>query len=213
MTLTLDIPPDIEAAKRERLAVALYDARAVSQGRAAQIAGLSRDAFIDALGRYGVTPFQYEGLDDLWSDLETLAERDAAPAEVVQGSPEWTAHNHRLCLARQNSIEFRGVASRPVAVNGLGMTPGQADAELDVIEGLVPRLPERAQGRVYDVWRDLCRQADVSGKQVHDTRLVAVCAVAGVETILTWNAGDFRRFIPLVPGLIVLTPADVLAAP
>ena len=32
--------------------------RKISQGRAAEIAGLSRAEFIDALGRYGVSPFQ-----------------------------------------------------------------------------------------------------------------------------------------------------------
>lgn len=45
-----------------RLAAAVlwYDRRLVSQGRAAEIAGVSRAEFIDALSRYGVTPFQYE---------------------------------------------------------------------------------------------------------------------------------------------------------
>ena len=75
MTLTLDIPPDIEAGKRERLAAALYDARMVSQGRAAQIAGLSRAAFIDALGKYQVTPFQYDA-DEGLAELGMLRERD-----------------------------------------------------------------------------------------------------------------------------------------
>jgi predicted HTH domain antitoxin len=57
--LTLHVPEDLSASQRERLAVALYDARMVSQGRAAEIAGVSRSEFLDALGRHGVTPFQY----------------------------------------------------------------------------------------------------------------------------------------------------------
>ena len=40
-------------------AVKWYELQRVSQGKAAQIAGLSRAEFLDALGRYGVTPFQY----------------------------------------------------------------------------------------------------------------------------------------------------------
>ncbi len=32
----------------------------LSQGRAADIAGVSRVEFIDALGRFGVTPFQVD---------------------------------------------------------------------------------------------------------------------------------------------------------
>lgn len=43
-----------------RLAAAVkwYEQRRVSQGRAAEIAGVSRADFIDALSRYGVSPFQ-----------------------------------------------------------------------------------------------------------------------------------------------------------
>ena len=49
-----------------RLAAAVkwYELRRLSQGRAAEIAGLSRAEFIDALGRYGVSPFQ-ETMADL----------------------------------------------------------------------------------------------------------------------------------------------------
>lgn len=41
-----------------------YELHRISQGRAAEIAGLSRADFIDALGRYGVSPFQ-ETIEDL----------------------------------------------------------------------------------------------------------------------------------------------------
>ena len=41
-------------------AIKWYELRQVSQGRAAEIAGLTRSEFIDALGKNGVTPFQYD---------------------------------------------------------------------------------------------------------------------------------------------------------
>lgn len=50
-----------EAFVREmRLAAAAkwYELRLVSQGRAAEIAGVSRAEFIGALARFGVSPFQ-----------------------------------------------------------------------------------------------------------------------------------------------------------
>ena len=39
-------------------AVKWYEMGQVSQGKAAEIAGLSREAFIVSLGRFGVSPFQ-----------------------------------------------------------------------------------------------------------------------------------------------------------
>ena len=50
-------------------AVKWYEIRRVSQGRAAEIAGLSRSEFIDALGRYGISPFQ-QTADELVQDAE-----------------------------------------------------------------------------------------------------------------------------------------------
>ena len=53
--------PD-EFAKELRLVAAVkwYEMRELSQEKAASIAGLSRAEFIDALGRFGVSPFQYD---------------------------------------------------------------------------------------------------------------------------------------------------------
>lgn len=49
-------------ARELRLAAAIkwYELERVSQGRAAEIAGLARAEFLEALGRCGVSPFQYE---------------------------------------------------------------------------------------------------------------------------------------------------------
>jgi predicted HTH domain antitoxin len=47
--------------KELRLAAAVkwYELGEVSQGRAAEIAGISRQEFLTELGRYRVSPFQY----------------------------------------------------------------------------------------------------------------------------------------------------------
>lgn len=57
-----------ELARELRLAAAVkwYEMGTVSQEKAAQIAGLNRSAFIEALGRFGVSPFQ-ESADDILS--------------------------------------------------------------------------------------------------------------------------------------------------
>ena len=68
--VTLDLPESAfatlhqapkEFAQEMRVAAAVkwYELGRLSQGRAAEIAGLTRAAFIDALSRYKVSPFQY----------------------------------------------------------------------------------------------------------------------------------------------------------
>jgi len=68
--ITIDIPPealgtlhkDAQGFAREmKLAAAVkwYEMKLLSQERAARVAGLSRAEFLDALGRFGVSPFQY----------------------------------------------------------------------------------------------------------------------------------------------------------
>ncbi len=68
MTLTLDIPDTLDGERRERLAVALYDARLVTQGQAADMAGLSQPDFIQALVRAGVSVIQYDSAEEILAE-------------------------------------------------------------------------------------------------------------------------------------------------
>ena len=117
----------------------------------------------------------------------------------------------QLSVARQNLIEFRNTASRPLDKNGLGLTPADADLELDLLERDFNTLPEN--DLVYAVWRQLIVAKGVSGKQVHDARLVAFMLVYNITHILTFNGADFRRFESLPPGIgtgiVVVHPAAV----
>jgi len=76
--MTIEMPEETLAAlhkdpasfaKELRLAAAVkwYEMHIVSQGRAAEIAGLSRAEFIAALSRFGVSPFQYSA-DEILED-------------------------------------------------------------------------------------------------------------------------------------------------
>ena len=49
------------------LAAKLYERGILSAGQAAEVAGLSKRAFIELLGKYGVSVFGYETLEEMES--------------------------------------------------------------------------------------------------------------------------------------------------
>lgn len=63
-------PLTFTRAHRIAAAVKWYEQGRVSQGRGAEIAGLSRVEFLNVLSRYGVSPFQ-ESIEDLATMLES----------------------------------------------------------------------------------------------------------------------------------------------
>lgn len=65
-TLTLHIPDLVDLEEREAkmiLASRLYEQGKLSSGQAAELAGLSKRAFIELLGNYGVSIFNYPPSD------------------------------------------------------------------------------------------------------------------------------------------------------
>ncbi|MEK7700107.1 MAG: type II toxin-antitoxin system VapC family toxin [Planctomycetota bacterium] len=51
---------------------------------------------------------------------------------------------------------------------------------------------------------ELVQKYHVSGKQVHDTNIVATMLVHGIQSILTHNVDDFKRY----KGLIKIVPLE-----
>jgi predicted nucleic acid-binding protein len=111
-----------------------------------------------------------------------------------------------LVITTQNLAEFCNVATRPVANNGLGMTPNDAlDLIEHEIEPICSALAEPAA--VYAELKRLIATYGVLGKQVHDARLVAMMLVWQVENLLTLNDRDFQRYAP--EGITIVTPASL----
>lgn len=112
-----------------------------------------------------------------------------------------------LNVAPQNLIEFRNVATRPVALNGLGLTVADAEAKAADFEATFPLLAETPD--IFPAWKALVGASGVIGKQVHDARLVAVCHVHAVGHVLTFNVAHFARLSGYGPGVVVVDPATV----
>lgn len=106
-------------------------------------------------------------------------------------------------ITPQNLIEFWAVATRPASANGLGMSPIEAEREVESLERLFPLVPDSPA--VYTEWKRLVAAAGVSGVKVHDARLAAVMVVNGLTHVLTFNTDDFKRF----PGVTAVNPQDV----
>jgi hypothetical protein len=104
-------------------------------------------------------------------------------------------------------IEFRNVATRPVTVNGLGLSTVDTEALAATFEARFPLLAETPD--IYPAWKAVVSALGVIGKQVHDARLVAVCHVHAVTHVLTFNVAHFARLAGFGPGILVVDPASV----
>jgi len=71
-TLTLNIPDNLNLKAFDvsmYLAAKLYEDGMLSAGQAAEMVGLSKQAFIEVLGKYGVSVFS-TSVDDLRNDIK-----------------------------------------------------------------------------------------------------------------------------------------------
>ena len=113
-----------------------------------------------------------------------------------------TARGHELRIVPQNLMGLWVVATRPAAQNGLGLSTAQAESELMRLKSMFPLLPDAPA--IYPVWENLVIRYRISGKPVHDARLVAAMQVHGLTSILTFDRTGFSRY----SGIKLVHPAD-----
>jgi predicted nucleic acid-binding protein len=133
--------------------------------------------------------------------------RDVQRAVAARAVLELHRRGEVLHVTPQILVEFRNVATRPVAVNGLGLSAVDTEALAATFEARFPLLAETPD--IYPAWKALVAALGVIGKQVHDARLVAVCHVHAVTHVLTFNVGHFTRLAAFGPGIMVGDPATV----
>ena len=102
------------------------------------------------------------------------------------------ANRDRLFIFPQNLVEFWAVSTRPILSNGLGFSIIQAENEIIRIRRLFHLSDETSA--IYPEWQRLVSAHKVSGKNVHDTRIVAQMNVHGIVNLLTFNTKDFSRY-------------------
>jgi predicted nucleic acid-binding protein len=132
---------------------------------------------------------------------------DAQYATADRAVMELHQRGEVLHVTPQNFIEFRNLATRPKAVNGLGLSAVDAEAKAAAFEGTFPLLAETPA--IYPAWKDLVGALGIIGKRVHDARLVAVCHVHAVTHVLTFNVSHFSGMAGFGPGIVVVDPATV----
>ncbi len=124
--------------------------------------------------------------------LRFVNTKDPLHPVVLKAVNKLEQNGERLVIVPQILVEFWVVATRPKAVNGLGMTTDEAEKELENLQKLFRVLPENE--RIFDEWKSLIIKHKVSGKVTHDARIVAAMTIHKIENILTLNASDFKRF-------------------
>lgn len=133
--------------------------------------------------------------------------RDVQHSGAARAVFELHRHGEVLHRTPQVLVEFRNVATRPAAVNGLGLSAVDAEALAATYEARFPLLPETPD--IYPAWKALVGALAVAGKQVHDARLVAVCHVHAITHVLTFNVAHFARLARFGPGVVVVDPTTV----
>jgi len=122
---------------------------------------------------------------------------------ISQAIDELQRNGENIVLVPQILVEFWVVATRPINVNGLGITTDEAEKQLENLQKLFTVLPENE--RIFDEWKVLVTKHKVSGKPAHDARIVAAMTVHKIENILTLNPNDFKRY----PEITAIKPQDV----
>jgi predicted nucleic acid-binding protein len=142
------------------------------------------------------------------SVLGRLANRaDMSHGVATAAIAELHRRGEVLHVTPQNLVEFRNFATKPVSANGLGLAPAAVEGLAATFEAAFPLLAETPD--IFPAWKSIVGALGVTGKQVHDARLVGVCHVHAVTHLLTFNVSHFVRMAGFGPGVVVVDPAAV----
>lgn len=126
---------------------------------------------------------------------------------TVEALASLLSRGDEVYLTAQNVIEFWSVASRPIEANGLGWSAETTHQEVQRALAQFPLLADTPA--VFAHWLALVSAHRLTGRRVHDARLVAVMLAHGIGQLLTFNRDDFQAF----GEIAVSDPADIAPPP
>ena len=110
----------------------------------------------------------------------------------------------RLAASGQVVREYLVVATRPIDVNGLGLSVQDAEANVNEFLRYINLYDETEA--VSMRLRQLAITHDLRGKRLHDANIVATMAVYGISTLLTQNGNDSLPF----SDIAIMTIPDII---
>jgi len=102
----------------------------------------------------------------------------------------------RLFACGQVFREYLVVATRPIAENGIGLTPNESYENSQTFRKVIQVLDETSDTLTELI--KIVKKYELKGKRIHDANLVAVMRTYGLNHLKTWNPKDFRPFSKLV---------------
>ena len=134
--------------------------------------------------------------DTLFVDTNVLLiatdESRSLHREAMQLLAGSVAQDLSLATSGQVLREYLVVATRPVNVNGLGLSTEVAVANVNEFLGSLSMCEETEEvsGRL----RQLAVTHNLSGKRLHDVNIVATMEAHGIRAVVTQNPDDFAPF-------------------
>jgi predicted nucleic acid-binding protein len=116
------------------------------------------------------------------------------------------AQGNVLHIIPQCIYEFWAAATRPIANNGLGLSTAECSREVANLMGSFTFLDDKPS--LFAEWQALVSVFACHGKVAHDARYVASMRTHGLTDFLTFNCGDFARFV----GLNLYDPTTISAS-
>lgn len=102
-----------------------------------------------------------------------------------------------LAISGQIVREYLVVATRPIDVNGLGLTISQALSNVGLFLRRTSFYEERRE--VAETLLTLATRHGLTGKRIHDANIVATMQTHGLRKLLTANPSDFSIFDEIEP--------------